>query len=377
MTIDVKNETTVSRLKFIDLARSIAILLMLEGHFIDSTLGEQFRSPDAHFVNPDYLAYDIWHLIRGYTSPLFLTITGMVFAFLLYKKNEVPFRENDRVSKGFHRVVILLFWGYLMTPNNFHILQCIGIGLLLLLLVYGLYKLVKIIPLWIYYFVLGFVFYFTYAYFNSFKGADGEALPFPLHSYTWIQNMIFNPGNALFPIFPNLGNTFFGAALGIGLYAKPLQKNRKLIPFSFFFLGVFLTFFYTKIVYSFLEVIGEARNYFHYLGTTNWLFERLGWVLLFIAVLSFIDVFFKIKDSLFLKIGQNTFIIFIVHMMLLYGVLFPISINDFFQRGHNPLNPYQAILGAVLFLSFFFVFIKYTKQILAGIQKFWNYISPL
>jgi hypothetical protein len=377
MTIDVKNETKVSRLKFIDLARSIAILLMLEGHFIDSTLGEQFRSPDAHFVNPDFLAYDIWHLIRGYTSPLFLTITGMVFAFLLYKKNDVPFSENDRVSKGFHRVVILLFWGYLMTPNNFHILQCIGIGLLLLLLVYGLYKVIKIIPLWIYYFVLGFVFYFTYAYFNSFKGADGEALPFPLHSYTWIQNMIFNPGNALFPIFPNLGNTFFGAALGIGLYAKPLQKNRKLIPLSFFVLGIFLTFFYTKIVYSFLEAIGDARNSFNYLGTTNWLFERLGWVLLFIAVLSFIDVFFKIKDSLFLKIGQNTFIIFIVHMMLLYGVLFPISINDFFQRSHNPLDPYQAVLGAILFLSFFFVFIKYTKQIIAGIKKFWNYISPL
>jgi hypothetical protein len=377
MTIDVKNETKVSRLKFIDLARSIAILLMLEGHFIDSTLGEQFRSPDAHFVNPDFLAYDIWHLIRGYTSPLFLTITGMVFAFLLYKKNDVAFSENDRVSKGFHRVVILLFWGYLMTPNNFHILQCIGIGLLLLLLVYGLYKVIKIIPLWIYYFVLGFVFYFTYAYFNSFKGADGEALPFPLHSYTWIQNMIFNPGNALFPIFPNLGNTFFGAALGIGLYAKPLQKNRKLIPLSFFVLGIFLTFLYTKIVYSFLEVIGDARNSFNYLGTTNWLFERLGWVLLFIAVLSFIDVFFKIKDSLFLKIGQNTFIIFIVHMMLLYGVLFPISINDFFQRGHNPLNPYQAVLGAILFLSFFFVFIKYTKQIITGIQKFWKYISPL
>jgi hypothetical protein len=377
MTIDVKNETKVSRLKFIDLARSIAILLMLEGHFIDSTLGEQFRSPDAHFVNPDFLAYDIWHLIRGYTSPLFLTITGMVFAFLLYKKDDVAFSENDRVSKGFHRVVILLFWGYLMTPNNFHILQCIGIGLLLLLLVYGLYKVIKIIPLWIYYFVLGFVFYFTYAYFNSFKGADGEALPFPLHSYTWIQNMIFNPGNALFPIFPNLGNTFFGAALGIGLYAKPLQKNRKLIPLSFFVLGVFLTFFYTKIVYSFLEAIGDARNSFNYLGTTNWLFERLGWVLLFIAVLSFIDVFFKIKDSLFLKIGQNTFIIFIVHMMLLYGVLFPISINDFFQRGHNPLNPYQAVLGAILFLSFFFVFIKYTKQIITGIQKFWKYISPL
>lgn len=377
MTIDVKNETKATRLKFIDLARSIAILLMLEGHFIDSTLGEQFRSPDAHFVNPDFLAYDIWHLIRGYTSPLFLTITGMVFAYLLYKKNDVPYLQNERVSKGFHRVLILLFWGYLMTPNNFHILQCIGIGLFLLLLVYGLYKVVKIIPLWVYYFTLGFVFYFTYAYFNSFKDASGATLPFPLHSYTWIQNIIFNPGNALFPIFPNLGNTFFGAALGVGLYAKPLQRNRKLIPLSFFLLGVFLTFFYTKIIYSFLTVIGDARPYFNYLGTTNWLFERLGWVLIFISILSFIDVYFRIKDNLFLKIGQNTFIIFIVHMMLLYGVLFPISINDFFQRGHNPLTPYQAVLGALLFLSFFFVFIKYTKQILAGINKLWKYISPL
>ena len=69
------------RIYFIDIARSFAILLMLEGHFIDLTLGEQFRSPDPHFVNPDFLVYDIWHIIRGYTSPMFLTMTGMIFVY--------------------------------------------------------------------------------------------------------------------------------------------------------------------------------------------------------------------------------------------------------------------------------------------------------
>ena len=109
-----------SRLIFIDIARSFAILLMLEGHFIDLTLGAQYRSPDPHFVNPNFLVYDIWHLIRGYTSPMFLTMTGMVITYLFYANNDKSYRENDRVKKGFRRLLELLFWGYLLNPASFH-----------------------------------------------------------------------------------------------------------------------------------------------------------------------------------------------------------------------------------------------------------------
>jgi surface polysaccharide O-acyltransferase-like enzyme len=64
------------RLKFIDMARSLAILLMLEGHFTGAALGEEFRSDE-------FILYSIWHNIHGLTSPLFFTVTGVIFVYLL------------------------------------------------------------------------------------------------------------------------------------------------------------------------------------------------------------------------------------------------------------------------------------------------------
>ncbi|MEY3438366.1 MAG: hypothetical protein RL265_951, partial [Bacteroidota bacterium] len=41
------------RLKFIDMARSIAILLMLEGHFTGSALSNEYKSSE-------YFLYTVW-----------------------------------------------------------------------------------------------------------------------------------------------------------------------------------------------------------------------------------------------------------------------------------------------------------------------------
>ena len=82
-----------SRLQFIDMARSIAIILMLEGHFVDTTLGRQFRRPTdiQRFADWNYIVFDIWEYIRGFTSPMFLTITGVVFVYLLLGNEKETF----------------------------------------------------------------------------------------------------------------------------------------------------------------------------------------------------------------------------------------------------------------------------------------------
>jgi uncharacterized membrane protein len=150
MTIDVKNETKVSRLKFIDLARSIAILLMLEGHFTGAALSREYRKDE-------FILYNIWHNIHGLTSPLFFTVTGVIFVYLLTANNSLSFFKNIRVKKGFRRVLTLIFWGYFIQLSlwsisqsiyygsefhfdwlaAFHVLQSIGVGLFLVLITYG------------------------------------------------------------------------------------------------------------------------------------------------------------------------------------------------------------------------------------------------
>ena len=71
-----------TRLYFIDIARSIAILLMLEGHFVDNGLMDVYQDKTYDF-------YNAWLFIRGFTSPIFLTITGIVFTYLLIGNDQI------------------------------------------------------------------------------------------------------------------------------------------------------------------------------------------------------------------------------------------------------------------------------------------------
>ncbi|MBU3661071.1 MAG: hypothetical protein FGM14_14440 [Flavobacteriales bacterium] len=59
MEVAVKEPKT--RLQFIDMARSIAIILMLEGHFVDTTLAMIYRRPaEIHrFSDWNFIAYDV------------------------------------------------------------------------------------------------------------------------------------------------------------------------------------------------------------------------------------------------------------------------------------------------------------------------------
>ena len=365
------------RLYFIDIARSFAILLMLEGHFIDHTLGEQFRSPDPHFVNPDFLVYDIWHIIRGYTSPMFLTMTGMVFVYLLYGSNEKPFRENKRITKGFKRVLELLFWGYLLNPRSFHILQCIAFGILGLLLVYGLYKLIKIIPLWVYYFILSALIFSCYAPLSEIK-LDGEKIPWPYGWPDFIQNMIHAPGGrSLFPLAPSLGYTFFGAGVGVVLHSAWINKTKWNIPLFLLSIGLSFTFFPTEIL-TFTDTLGGYFGLdFEYLVLSNWLFETMGVVFIVLSLLSTFERLVTIKENLFIRIGQNTLSIFIIHMMLLYGAVIKIGIGTFFSRSHNALNPYEAGIGAGLFIALFVVMIYYIVPLSTWFDRMLDIIIPI
>ena len=101
--ITAENKSTKQRLYFIDIARSIAILLMLEGHFVHDSLALDLRDESNSI-------YYYWKFIRGFTSPVFLTVTGIVFTYLLLGNDQTAFWKNMRVRKGLKRVVELLFW---------------------------------------------------------------------------------------------------------------------------------------------------------------------------------------------------------------------------------------------------------------------------
>ena len=79
------------RLYFIDALRAFAILMMLQGHFISGLL-------DPVFTHPNNPIYSFWLYCRGFTAPVFFTITGWVFTFLLLRNSEQGWK-NPRVKK--------------------------------------------------------------------------------------------------------------------------------------------------------------------------------------------------------------------------------------------------------------------------------------
>ena len=335
-----------TRLYFIDIARSIAILLMLEGHFVDNALMDVYRD-----TNNDI--YNAWLFVRGFTSPIFLTITGIVFTYLLIGNNHLEYFKNNRIKKGYKRVVELLFWGYVVQVYAFHVLQCIGIGILSILILYGIYKAVKIIPLWVYFFFAGTIIFSSYIVISSWP----KEYYWPESAPIFIQNM-FHGKYSIFPILPRMGYTMYGAMIGVILYTYKSKVKDWSFILSVFLIGAFLYFFLKDIL---LILDGIFAHPIYHLYKVDWLYECLGMVLIILSILITLEKFIgEIKPNLFLKIGQNTLTIYILHMVLLYGSITGFGINRVI---HKNLTPWQILPATICFILFFVILIYYLDEI--------------
>lgn len=353
------------RLKFIDMARSIAILLMLEGHFVHDSL-------DPAYIDANNPVYMTWAFIRGFTSPIFLTVTGLIFVYLLLMDRNTPYPRNVRVRKGGVRVLELLFWGYVLQPNAFHVLQCIAIGILFILLIFGLYKFIKVIPLWIYFLLAGMTLFFFGMQLNQLP----PGTPWPENAPEFIQNMLHGPSSrAIFPIVPNAGFTMIGAAIGCWLHDFSQHVQRWRFAFIFIIIGALCFFMTDQILgtvdYLVSSVFGDIR--FKNI-TMNWIMVKVGMVFMVLGVLMIVEKLIgEVKQNLFLKIGQNTLSIYIVHMIVLYGAITGFGLSRLF---HESLTPYEAALGALLFIILFIVFTKYIDPLRAIYNKILATILP-
>jgi hypothetical protein len=185
---------------------------------------------------------------------------------------------------------------------------------------------------------------------------------------------------ALFPVVPWLGFTFYGAFIGSLIFKFKDSILSYKSAFFVFVIGLCLYSFPTEILVYFNKLF--LLNSFEALHQIDWLYIRIGMILMILSVLIAVNTYKgSIRENLFLKMGQNTLTIFIVHFMILYGSIVIIGINDFFSLN---LNPYQAGFGAIVFVLSFAFFIKYLdfiklklSFILDPIKKFWVRVYKL
>jgi uncharacterized membrane protein len=335
------------RLKFIDLARTIAILLMLEGHFIGLTLVEEARDPS----HPVYAA---WNFVRGFTAPLFFTVAGMIFVFLLSGEIDTPFFKRERVRKGFRRAAELLFWGYALQltvrnfPNYlrgefedwvfaFHVLQCIGVGLILLILIAAGQRAVAKIPLVVCYTIATIVFLGVYLWLKSLPAETHVPEGWP----QMVQNMLSGPRD-VFPVAPWLSFAFLGGAMGAFVRSTHHQPVTLRSCLWFFILAAGLKLLWIAAVS--LPIPQSSSD------GIAWFTGRGCEVVAFLGLLRLLEIRYGIGVPWLLRIGRETFAIYILHVMVLYGGLFGLGLNRYLT---GKLGPWEAAGGALLFIAFF------------------------
>ena len=333
------------RLHFIDAIRAFAILMMLQGHFIGLSFKEfdVLSSLKRSTGTSGSLLFDGWYFMKGLTAPMFFFVTGLVFVFLLLQ-NHHPEKRNQRVKKGIIRGFELIFWGYLLQLNlryftstfysdtpiiyAFHVLQCIGVSILILIGLYLLYKSIKNIPLFLYFLVAGI---FCFEIYNTLKTVDA----FPANSPQLLQN-IFKGPHAIFPLIPWAGFVLFGGVFGVVMHT--LKNKFTSIPLSIALLS-----------------IAFGLKYISYKHGAVWLYNRLGEVLIVTVIFIQLENWFSKKWKLFLSVGQKTLFVYLWHTILLYGGFVGFGLTNFIKR---QLTAPEAIFGALLFLIGFVYFSK-------------------
>lgn len=330
-----------NRLYFIDAIRAWAILMMLQGHFIDGLLDNAFRD-DSNLV------FSIWKYFRGITAPVFFTVSGFIFTYLLINAKETGWK-NPRVKKGIRRGFELLLIGYLLRLNLFGLLQweiyssfflvdvlhCIGLSILAIIAVYLLTVKYKkwILPL-----VLVAVTIALFVFEPWYKATSFQFLP------QWLANYVTKANGSVFTILPWFGYAAFGSFFSV-VFNK--FKNSDLLYPSVMAicvsLGTVLIFYSSDAFLWFSQYTGIRL--FESIFFNNYLFIRLGDVLLVFAVFMLLRKFMTNKTIL--RLGQSTLAIYIIHFIILYGSFTGLGLYGFL---HHSLSPLVVIPGAILFM---------------------------
>lgn len=341
------------RLQFIDAIRAYAILMMLQGHFVDTMLAYRYRDLENAL-------YSTWFFMRGMTAPIFFTVTGLVFTFLLLRDGR-PIKENERIRKGIRRGFFLILLGYLLKVNfpafligwfyksypALDVLHNIGFALLALIGLYCLHLITKIsLPLL--YFGGGI---FIFLINPTWLAFNWDFLPIVLRNYFDADN-----GSLFLPV-PWLGFTLLGAGLGWHLFHKTYLYRTWYWPAILLTAGLTIHFFSTKGLLLLHQWTGWEN--FIKLAYDNVLFWRFGHVLIIISLFIFLEKIITFPP-LMLKIGSETLTIYATHYVVLYGTWLGIGIKTF---GQFTWHPVSVIIGAILFVLAAIVYIKYIEEI--------------
>ena len=336
-----------NRIIFIDLLRAFAVLQMVQGHTVDVLLANDYRSMDSFF-------FSTWFFMRGMTAPIFLFTSGTVFTYL-FRLNHEPFLKNHRVKKGLLRFLLLVGLGYLMryptatviifsdvTPEQWttfftvDVLHLIGFGILFIMLFAYISEIVGKKDT-IVFSIGALIFFILWPIASQINWTD--YLPIPLAGY------FYEKTGSLFPLFPWVGFLLCGAILGSYLARNPLIFRTSQFSLKLAVWGALLIFLFAVIKSVENNTVNETYKY--WAESIGLISLRVGFVLLLNSIVSFISLKMTSIPKMFVLIGRNTLLIYIAHLIILYGSAWSPGLILLFDRN---LSAWVTVATAFLMI---------------------------
>ena len=335
--------TPGTRVISVDLARALAVMLMVQGHTLNVLLAPAHR---------ETAAFDAWLFVRGLTSCLFLFLAGFAFTLATTRHWEVFLRPSARFWRRMRKFAFFLLLGYALHFPVYHVgdfhflgedgwrgflqvdvLQSIAItliGLQLLVLVArtprrfaalaaaGSASIVLLTP---------FVWPFPWA----------DFLPLTLAAYLGAAT------GSPFPLFPWAAYVLAGAGLGYVYVAR--QEPAGALPFSAILLRLGALVGFTGLLLESLPF--SLYDNINFWKTSPSLFLiRLGCLLVLLAAIFALGPFLRPLPRMVSSLAQESLTVYAVHVCVLYGSIWNLGLA---QR-IGPRLGYAETLGWIALL---------------------------
>lgn len=349
------------RIIFIDLMRAFAVLQMVQGHTVDVLLAPEYRLTE----DP---AYSVWLFMRGMTAPIFMFTAGTVFTYLFRLADE-PFDKNPRVIKGFKRFLLLVGLGYIIRYPTYKIfdfsevteqslniflavdvLQLIGFGLLFIIICAFISEKFKLSDT----IVFGFAALVLFISTQFISKIDWIKI-FP----QFIASYFYDKTGSLFPLFPWAGYVLGGGVLGSYLAKNPLVfKTNK-------FSLILALFGASLILVSEVSLLITENIFNYYYTATSYTLDtivfRIGFVLVLNSIVSYLSQKVESIPRIIILLGRNTLLIYVVHLMILYGSAWNPGLILLFGNSLKVSYTVMSALMMITLMSFMVVFLNKLK----------------
>ncbi len=333
------------RYTFIDLLRGWAIIIMIEVHVFNAFLLPELK-PAGWF--------DILTFVNGLVAPAFLFVSGFAFQVSSGSKLDDMRKLKSPFWKKLWRYFSIILIGYALhlphyslnkvlnksTPEQLQsffavdVLQCIGVGLLVLFTLRLIIRSDKIFNYTLILLTLFVMFISPFFWKTEFTN----------YFHHVFANYFNRTNGSLFPIFPWINFILVGAIFAkYFLDAAVKGKEEKFIK-GITFTGLVMLFsghlFYSGLFPDYLTSIIPHPIFF---------IERLGYVLVFAMLCWYYNNWKRTSSSFVLDASRESLLIYWLHLVIIYNTL--LGKQSLANIIGQTLNVWESIAATLILMT--------------------------